>query len=117
MTCITARKLSFALAALSLGIAGAPAPAGAQIPGLLPSIDQVERLDPLPIDGVWEIRELGERVIIEGGHAYAEDGWIHMFIFQILPEQVVIKSIRELASGDYVAQDLPLMANVTLACG
>jgi len=119
MTCITAKRLKLgrlglALAACSLGFVSAPAPASAQIPALLPSIDQVKRLDPLSIDGVWVIREVGQSVIIEGGHAYAEDGWVHMFVFRILPEQVVIKNIRELANGDFVAQDLPLMANVTM---
>lgn len=115
MTCITARKLSLSTAAaMALSSVAAPAPAQAQMTAFLPTIDQVEPLEPLPIDGVWEIRELHERIVIGDGHAYAEDGWVHMLLFQIQPEQVVLKNIRELANGDFVAQDLPAMAGVTL---
>ncbi|MEM7666306.1 MAG: hypothetical protein AAF250_10665 [Pseudomonadota bacterium] len=114
MTCITAKRLSFAAAAaLAVGSLGTPSVASAQMRALLPTIDEVEPLEALPIDGVWEIREIGERVVIEDGHAYAEDGWVHMLLFQIEPEQVVLKNIRELADGDFVADDLPLMASVT----
>ena len=113
MTCITAKRLGFAAAA-ALALVNVAAPAAAQMRAVLPTIDEVEELEPLPIDGVWEIRELGERIVIEGGHAYAEDGWVHMMLFQIEPGQVVIKNIRELANGDFVAQDLPLMAPVKI---
>lgn len=114
MTCITARALNFASAvALALGALAAPAPASAQVRALLPTIDEVEALGPTSIDGVWEIREIGERIVILEGHAFAEDGWVHMLLFEIEPEQVVLTNIEELPSGDFVAQDLPLMANVT----
>lgn len=114
MTCITARKFSLAAAAaLALGTLGAPTPAEAQMRALLPTIDEVEPLEDLPIDGVWEIREISKRIVINDGHGYAEDSWVHMMLFRIEPEQVVLKNIRELSNGDYVAQDLPLLANVT----
>jgi len=114
MTCMTARRFGFAaVAALTISGLGAPAPASAQVRALLPTIDEVEPLDPLPIDGVWEIREIGKRIVIESGHGYAEDGWVHMLLFRIEPEQVVIKNIRETADGSFVAQDLPLLARVT----
>lgn len=114
MTCITAKRLGLAAAAaLTLGTLGTPTVASAQVRALLPTIDQVEPLEALPIDGVWEIREIRKRIVIERGHGYAEDGWVHMFVFQIEPEQVVIKNIRELADGDFVAEDLPLMTRVT----
>ncbi|MEO1730928.1 MAG: hypothetical protein AAFR64_09330 [Pseudomonadota bacterium] len=114
MTCITARKFSLAAAAaLALGSLGAPTPAEAQVRALLPTIDEMEPLEDLPIDGVWEIRELGKRIVINDGHGYAEDSWVHMMMFRIEPDQVVLKNIRELANGDYIAQDLPLLANVT----
>lgn len=113
MTCITARALSLAsAAALALGSLAAPAPASAQMRALLPTIDEVESLGPTSIDGVWEIREIGERIVILEGHAFAEDGWVHMLLFEIEPGQVVITNIEELPSGDFIAQDLPLMANV-----
>ena len=115
MTCLTAKKLSLVVAgALALVSFGAPAPAEAQMRALLPTIDQVEPLEQLPIDGVWEIREIRKRIIIDSGHAYAVDSWVHMMLFRIEPDQVVMKNIRELADGDFIAQDLPLVANVTL---
>lgn len=113
MTCITAKRLSLAAAA-ALAIGSVGAPATAQVRAILPTIDQVAPLEPLPIDGVWEIREINERIVIERGHAYAYDGWVHMMMFQIEPEQVVIQNIRELADGDFIAQDLPLMSSVKL---
>lgn len=90
------------------------APAQAQIPGLLPSIDEIAPLDPLPIDGVWEIREIRERIVIDSGHAYAVDGWTHALIFRIMPRQVVIRDLRETDDGSYVGDDLPLMSKVEL---
>lgn len=113
MTCITAKRLGLA-AALALSTIGVATPANAQIRALLPTIDQVEPLDALEIDGQWEIREIGKRIVIEGGHAFADDSWVHMLLFRIEPNQVVLKNIRELADGDFVAHDLPLMAGVRL---
>ena len=120
MKCLTAKRLIgknlglAAAASLAVLSVSAPAPAEAQVRALLPTIEEVEPQGPLPIDGVWEIRELRERIVIVDGHAYAEDGWVHMLLFQIEPGQVVLKDIRELADGDFVAQDLPLMTSVTL---
>ena len=114
MTCITAKRIGFAAAAaLALGTLSMPIPAQAQMRALLPTIDEMEPLEDLPIDGVWEIREIQKRIVINDGHAYAEDSWVHAFLFRIEPEQVVLKNIRELANGDFIAQDLPLLANVT----
>ncbi len=114
MTCITANRLSLAAAAaLAIGSLGTPSAASAQMRALLPTIDEVEPLEALPIDGVWEIREIRERIVIEDGHGYAEDGWVHMLLFRIEPEQVVLKNIRELADGGFVAEDLPQMSGVT----
>lgn len=113
MACITSKRFTFAAAA-ALALGSAAAPASAQVRALLPTIDQVAPLDPLPIDGTWEIREIKERIVIERGHAYAEDGWVHVMLFQIEPEQVVLQNIRELADGDFIAQDLPLMSAVKL---
>ncbi|MEL6874398.1 MAG: hypothetical protein AAGM33_02885, partial [Pseudomonadota bacterium] len=98
-------------------VAGVPNAAQAQIPGLLPSIEDVEPLGALPIDGVWRIRENGELIVIGDGHAYAVDGWLHAFVFQIMPRQVVIRNLRENSRGDFVGDDLPLMSKVTLTPG
>ena len=102
------------LAAMALAGAAAPAPAQAQIPGLLPSIDDVTPRGDLPIDGVWRIRENDELIVIEQGHAYALDGWVHAFVFQIMPRQVVIRDLSETADGTFTGDDLPLMSRVEL---
>lgn len=108
------RKL-FAAPMLALALAGGvAAPAQAQIPGLLPSIDDVTPLDPLPIDGTWRIREINQLIVIGDGHAYAVDGWTHALIFKIMPRQVVIRDLRETEDGTYVGDDLPLMSKVEL---
>lgn len=116
MTCTTAKRLMLAAAAaaFAIGTVSAPAPAAAQMRAILPMIEEVQPLGTLPIDGVWRIRENGERIVIERGHAYAEDGWVHLGLFKIEPGQVVIQNIRELANGDFIAQDLPLMSAVKL---
>lgn len=101
----------------ALALAAAVAPLGAaqaQIPGLLPSIEEVVPLGPLPIDGAWRVVEIDEVIIIGDGHAYALDGWLHALIFQIMPGQVVIKDLYETMDGTFVGDDLPLMAQVEL---
>ena len=90
------------------------APAQAQIPGLLPSIEDVTPLAPLAIDGMWRIREIDELIVVDSGHAYAVDGWTHALIFQIMPGQVVLTDLLEEADGTVTGRDLPLMAAVTL---
>lgn len=111
---MTKLAITPALAALALAGAAAPAPAQAQIPGLLPSIDDVTPRGDLPIDGVWRIRENNELIAIEEGHAYAIDGWIHAFVFKIMPRQVVIRDLVETADGTFMGDDLPLMSRVEL---
>ena len=106
---LVAPTLAFALAS------GAVAPAQAQIPGLLPSIEDVTPLDPLPIDGTWRIREINELIVIDSGHAYAVDGWIHALVFKIMPGHVVLSDLQERGDGTISGQDLPLMAPITLS--
>lgn len=111
---MTKLAIAPALAALALAGAAAPAPAQAQVPGVLPYIDNVTPRDDLPIDGVWRIRENNELIVIERGHAYALDGWIHAFVFQIMPRQVVIRNLSETPDGTFTGDDLPLMSRVEL---
>ena len=101
-----------ALAATLMG--GVAAPAQAQIPGLLPSIEEVVPGAPLPIDGIWRIREIDALIQIQNGHASAVDGWTHAFAFQIMPDQVVIRNLTETGDGRFIGDDLPLMSKVTL---
>ena len=121
MTCLTAKRLSkrlglAAAGALALVSFGAPAPAEAQMRALLPTIDQVEPLEQLPIDGVWEIREIRKRIIIDSGHAYAVDSWVHMMLFRIEPDQVVMKNIRELADGDIITENTSRESSDSTRC-
>ncbi len=111
-------KISGAL--LTLAVAGAfiaPLPhqtAQAQIPGLLPKADQVAVTQPMPIDGVWQIRELGKHIIVEAGRAYALESWIHAFVFEVQPDMVVLRNFQQTAPNVYVADDLPLMAKANM---
>lgn len=111
-------KISGAL--LTLAVAGAfiaPLPhqtAQAQIPGLLPKADQVAVTQPMPIDGVWQIRELGKHIIVEAGRAYALESWIHAFVFEVQPDMVVLRNFEQTAPNIYVADDLPLMAKANM---
>lgn len=104
--------LAAALMASAAG--GVAVPAQAQIPGMLPSIEDVRPGAPLPIDGTWRIRENNELIIIAQGHAFAVDGWTHAFIFQIQPRQVVIRDLVETVDGRFVGDDLPLLSKVTM---
>jgi len=104
------------LLATSLAVAGIASgtPAGAQVPALLPSVGEVEPSAPLAIDGMYTIREIHKRIVIENGYAYAVDSWVHALIFRIMPNQIVMRDIRPLPDGNYIAEDLPLMARVKI---
>lgn len=106
------RKLLLAAALTATAGAGLATPASAQVPGLLPSIHDVEPQAPTPIDGMWRIRELDKRIMIENGYGYAIDSWIHMLVFEIQPDQVVLQNFDMLPDGSIVADDLPLMSKV-----
>lgn len=104
-----------ALATTSAVIAPLPhQTAQAQIPGLLPSADQVAPAQPMAIDGVWQIRELGKHIVVEAGRAYALESWIHAFVFEIQPDMVVLRNFEQKAPNVYVADDLPLMARANM---
>lgn len=111
-------KISGALLTLAVaGVAIAPLPhqtAQAQIPGLLPKADQVAVTQPMAIDGVWQIRELGKHIVVEAGRAYALESWIHAFVFEIQPDMVVLRNFEQTAPNVYVADDLPLMAKANM---
>lgn len=77
------------------------------VPALLPDKTTIPPGEPMPIDGVWRIDSLGARVRIEGGRIYAVDPWIHLFVFKILPGQVVTKELARTGPGEYQGEDLP----------
>lgn len=107
------RNLSVA-AALAAACAGAGTPATAQIRALLPSVGDVEPSAPLPIDGMWIIREIDKRIVIENGYAYAVDSWVHALAFRIMPDQIIMRNMHELPGGTYVADNLPMMSRMLL---
>ncbi len=100
-------------AALAVSGAGTSSPANAQIPGWLPSVGDVEPSAPLPIDGMWNIREINKRVIIENGYAYAVDGWVHALFFNVMPDQVFVRDIQPLPDGTYISQNLTMSGQMT----
>ena len=84
-------------------------PAHAQVPALLPMKDAVAPTQAMSLDGVWRINTINKRIRIEQGRAYAVDGWVHLFTFQIQPGMVVIQNIAPVSAGHYTGDDLPLM--------
>lgn len=84
------------------------------IPAFLPRQTDVPRTASQPIDGVWTVSTLGKNIRIEGGRAYAVDGWLHAFVLQVQPGHVVMTDVTRAGPGQYTAQDLPLMGKATL---
>lgn len=105
------------LAACSLlGTLGIAMPATAQvvpqvpqIPAFLPMFDSIAPTPPQPLDGTWLITSIRKKIRIEGGRAYAVDGWVHMMVLKVEPGMVVIKDIAPTAPGKYTGNDLPLL--------
>jgi hypothetical protein len=111
---ISDRALRRFLAACCLCGALAPAtaqvvPQVPQIPAFLPMVDTVAATPPQPLDGTWLITSIRKKIRIEGGRAYAIDGWVHMMVLKIEPGMVVIKDIAPTAPGKYTGYDLPLL--------
>ncbi len=89
-------------------------PYQAPISGLLPDLSEVPVSAPLPIDGTWTIRELNKRITIDKGRGWAVDSWVHAVVFQIKPNQVVLRNFETLPDGSFIADDLPLRTKVKL---
>jgi hypothetical protein len=82
-----------------------------QIPAFLPSVESVAPTAPQPLDGTWLIPSIRKKIRIEGGRAYAVDGWLHMMVLKIEPGMVVIQDITPTAPGKYSGNDLPLLGS------
>ena len=111
-------SLSFVRAFAGLMIVGSGliTPALAQIPvipALLPTADQVDATQPMPLDGTWLISTIRKKIRIESGRAFAVDGWQHALVFQIEPGMVVLKDLTPTGPGAYAAQDLVLIGQLT----
>lgn len=97
----------------TIGTLQAQIPQAPQIPAFLPRADQVPVTQSMPLDGTWIINTIGKKIRIEGGRAFAIDGWLHLFVLDIQPGMVVIKNIIPTGPGQYSAEDLPLMGKWT----
>ena len=62
---------------------------------------------------MWTISTIAKKIRIEGGRSYAVDGWLHAFTLKVRPDMVVGKNITRTGVGQFVADDLPLLAKAT----
>ncbi len=94
------------LAAIGIAIAAPAAQAQDNRPrAALSDYTQVAPGDPLPIDGVWRLRELGKQVIIENGVVIAMEEWTHLFIWVVEPGMVTSSRLRQTDRQKLVAYD------------
>lgn len=107
--------IAVAAATMMAGTALTPVePAQAQIPAFLPNKASVPAGEPMEIDGDWRVNTIGKVIRIEGGRAYAVEGWTHALILQVQPDMVTIRNIQQVADDEYVGDDLPLAGRVTM---
>jgi hypothetical protein len=62
---------------------------------------------------VWRLRELGRKVMIEGGHVIAMEGWTHMFAWQVSRGMVTSTDLRQTGDGTFAAYDNLLKQDMT----
>lgn len=79
--------------------------ANAQNVADLPHHEDVQPLEAMAIDGVWQLKELGKKVVIDQGRVIALDGWTHMFLWSVEPGMVTSSNLREESAGRYTAYD------------
>ncbi|MEO9635461.1 MAG: RICIN domain-containing protein [Parasphingorhabdus sp.] len=95
----------FLLLALLIGQAGpAMAQDGRPLADLV-QIDEVDPEQPLPIDGIWRLRELNKQVAIENGHVFALEGWMHLFVWVVEPGMVTSTKLRQTDRQKLTAYD------------
>ncbi len=92
-------------------LATLPILGAAQAPAMLPFASSVPQSAPLPIDGSWTISTLNKRIRIEAGRAYAIDPWVHLMLWQIQSDMVVIQDMRSTGPGQFAGYDLPLLGS------
>ncbi|MAK61519.1 MAG: hypothetical protein CMK09_11105 [Ponticaulis sp.] len=85
-----------------------------QIDGFLPTIYEVPASQPLPIDGVYTISTIKKKIRIEGGRAYAVDGWNFALFMRIQPNMVTGMNFVQTGQNTYEFDDLPLMGRATM---
>ncbi|MEP3420315.1 MAG: caspase family protein [Erythrobacter sp.] len=80
----------------------------------LPNRYAVDIGTPLPIDGIWRISSNNKRLRIERGRAFAVDGWNHVLLFRVEPDQVTMTNIREDEPGTYLGRDILLSGDAEM---
>lgn len=60
---------------------------------------------PLPIDGIWRLRELNKQVAIEDGHVFALEEWTHLFVWVVEPGMVTSTRLRQTDRQKLAAYD------------
>lgn len=89
-------------------------PVSAQIPAFLPNKTSVPAGEAMEIDGDWRVNTINKVIRIEGGRAFAVEGWTHAFVLRVQPDMVTIRNIRRVDDTTFVGDDLPMMGQVTM---
>lgn len=71
----------------------------------LAQIDELQPDQPLPIDGIWRLRELNKQVAIEAGHVFALEGWTHLLVWVVEPGMVTSTKLRQTDRQKLIAYD------------
>jgi len=71
----------------------------------LASYEQYGEGTPLPIDGIWRLRELGKQVIVENGIVIAMEEWTHLLVWVVDPGMVTSSKLRQTDRQKFTAYD------------
>ncbi|WP_159646913.1 RICIN domain-containing protein [Sphingorhabdus sp. 109] len=97
-----------AVLALAFTLVARPTPLHAQDSRTradLATYEQYGQGTPLPIDGIWRLRELGKQVIIENGIVIAMEEWTHFFAWVVDPGMVTSSKLHQTGRQKFVAYD------------
>ncbi|MEO9462348.1 MAG: RICIN domain-containing protein [Marinomonas sp.] len=71
----------------------------------LATFEQYGEGTPLPIDGIWRLRELNKQVIVENGIVIAMEEWTHLFVWVVDPGMVTSSKLRQTGRQKFNAYD------------
>ncbi len=80
-------------------------PVAAQQPADLADYSEVLPGEPSVIDGIWRIEATGDRILIENGHAFALDSWVHLMLWEVQPGMRTATDIRHTGIGTFSSYD------------
>jgi len=98
--------------AVLLSALTAIAPAQAQVPAALPSVESVAPGEATDADGTYVVSTINKRITIENGRAYVIDPWNTALIFTVKSGMVTLQNFRQTGPNTYEADDLPMMGKV-----